>query len=217
MGLFLAFLLVLGVGFLIIKPSNYASIAYPPIPNSHYRYIEDAIAHCKIPPHKRGFVAAVAYAESTFRAEAASGAGAVGVMQLLRPTGKGVADKYQIGGLNANTFTDPAISYKLGTCYLHYLMEEVVGSEDPAAWDNERNLTAILIAYNAGPARGKSYLRGSYSGPTSSVGYAAKIIRASQVYSLDIAKHDQEAATEGSSIDALTEVREIIWNVFLPR
>lgn len=211
-GLFVT--LVATLAYVFQGQRDYASIAYPPIPQSHYKFIEDAVKHCKVPNHKRGLIAAMAWKESTFNPSAQSGAGAIGVMQLLRGTGLGTANEYQIGGLNAATFTDPSISYKLGTCYMHSLVTRL-GGDDPAAWDNEKVLKGALIGYNAGPARGASFLAGSYRGPTSSLGYADRILQAEKVYNLDFARYDQQAQKEGSSIDVLTEVRDIIWNILL--
>lgn len=218
----LVLLILITFGYFFLRNQvDYASIAYPPIPELHYKFIDDAVEHCKIPMTKRGFIAAVAFAESTFHADARSGAGAVGVMQLLRGTGYGTAIKYQIAGLNANTFTDPGISYKMGTCYIHYLMGEIAGNYNPENWDNENMLAAIMVGYNAGPASGKNYLRvvgtnpqsgrrSAYSGP---VGYAHKVIRATPVYNLDFARYDQRAVSE--PLEPLTKVRELVWSYFL--
>lgn len=209
-GLFLAVIASLSVTFF---KENYAGIAYPPIPESHYKFINDAIRHCGVPTGKRGLIAAIAWKESTFHPNSQSGAGAVGVMQLLRGTGFGVANEYQIGGLNAATFTDPAISYMMGTCYYHSLVTRLGGIDSPEVWNNDRILRAALIGYNAGPARGSSYLSGAYSGPRSSLGYAERIMQAEKVYAFDFSRYDQRLAT--GEIDILGQVREIVWNVLL--
>lgn len=214
-GIFVSFVAVLGIYMTAGAPKDYAAIIYPPIPAEHFGYIDKAVEHCGVPKSKRGFIAAVAFAESTFNPNAQSGAGAVGVMQLLRGTGYGTAVKYGIPGLNASTFTDAQISYMMGTCYIHYLMGEIVGNYDEANWNDDRILTAIMAGYNAGPARGKSYLAGAYNGPTSSLHYGAKILRASQVYNLDFARYDQEKLQGGTEIDILSRIREIVWNILL--
>lgn len=205
--LFIA-LVAVSVGIFTNRNVDFAAIAYPPIPDSHYSYINDAIEHCKVPKNKRGLIAAIAWKESTFHPAAESGAGAVGVMQVLRGTGLGVANEYQIGGLNAATFVDPAIGYKLGVCYMESLVSRL-GNKDTTAWDNEQIIRAALIGYNAGPARGKSFLSGSYNGPSSSLGYAERIIQATRVYNLDFAKYDQNEATK--QVDALSQIRDIVW------
>lgn len=209
-GIFLAFVVTLGLT--LVKP-DYASIAYPPIPESHFKFIGDAVKHCEVPTNRRGLIAAIAWKESTFHPASKSGAGAVGVMQLLRGTGFGTANEYQIGGLNAATFTDPAISYKLGTCYFHSLVTRLGGGDTPEIWANDKVLRAALIGYNAGPARGKSYLSGAYNGPQASLGYAERIMQAEKVYAFDFARYDQRVAT--GEADILGQVREIVWNVLL--
>ncbi len=214
LGFFVAIVLTIGI-VLVRTPRDYAAIIYPPIPAEHFAYIDKAVDHCGVPKSKRGFIAATAYAESSFHPGSQSGAGAIGVMQLLRATGYGTAIKYGIPGLNANTFTDPQISYMMGTCYLHYVMGEIVGNHDEANWDDERILTSMLVGYNAGPARGRSYYNGAYNGPASSVHYGAKILRASQVYNLDFARYDQAKLQGGTEIDVLSRIREIVWNILL--
>lgn len=210
----IAFLLIVG-GLALIRANkdSFASIAYPPIPDSHYKFITDAVRHCGVPFSKRGLIAAIAWKESTFHADSQSGAGAVGVMQVLRGTGFGIAQEYQIGGLNSATFTDPAIGYKMGTCYYHSLITNL-GGNSPNAWTDDRILKAALIGYNAGPGRGQSFLASSYNGPVSSLGYAERILQASRVYSLDFARYDQQANT--SAVDVLNQnVRSLVWPIFL--
>lgn len=202
---------------------DFASIAYPPIPQSHYQYIEDAVEHCKIPTSRRGLIAALAWKESTFHPDAQSGAGAKGVTQVLSGTALGVANEYQIGGLNAQSIFDPAINYKLGACYLRDKVLEL-GDGTEASWNNDTYVKGALIAYNAGPARGKSYIAGSYSGPISSIGYADRIMQAERVYALDFARYDQQKAIQASLNAAvssqtqqslITNIRDSIWKLIL--
>lgn len=198
---------------------NFASIAYPTIPESHFNYIDDAIEHCKVPKSRRGLIAALAWKESTFRAEATSGMGAKGVTQVLSGTALGVANEYQIGGLNAQSIYDPAINYKLGACYLRDKVLEL-GDGTDNSWNNPLFVKGALVAYNAGPARGKSFIAGSYNGPTSSLGYADRIMQAEQVYSLDFLHNDQEKIAAQFSQDSaadspLLNIREAIWKFLL--
>ena len=75
-------------------------------------------------------VAAVVQAESRFKPTARSGAGAVGLMQLVPRTGK---------WMGARNLTDPAQNIAAGTKYLKYLNERFDGNE-----------TKVIAAYNAG-------------------------------------------------------------------
>lgn len=75
-------------------------------------------------------VAAVVQAESRFKPTARSGAGAVGLMQLVPRTGK---------WMGARDLTNPAQNIAAGTKYLRYLHDRFDGNE-----------TKIIAAYNAG-------------------------------------------------------------------
>ncbi|MEO6487354.1 MAG: lytic transglycosylase domain-containing protein [Thermoanaerobaculia bacterium] len=75
-------------------------------------------------------VAAVVQAESRFKPTARSGAGAVGLMQLVPKTGK---------WMGARDLTNPAQNIAAGTKYLRYLHDRFDGNE-----------TKVIAAYNAG-------------------------------------------------------------------
>lgn len=217
-GLMTSFIVVLVAIFTFSSDyQNFASIGYPPIPQSHYEYIEDAIVHCKVPTNRRGLIAALAWKESTFRAEATSGAGAKGVTQVLSATALGVANEYQIGGLDAQSIFKADLNYKLGSCYLRDKVLEL-GDGTDASWNNDLYIKGALIAYNAGPARGKSYIAGSYNGPVSSIGYADRIMQAQRVYALDFARYDQQKALQAAvspQESVFNNIRESIWKIIL--
>ena len=75
-------------------------------------------------------VAAVVQAESRFKPTARSGAGAIGLMQLVPKTGR---------WMGARDLTNPAQNIAAGAKYLRYLSERFDGNE-----------TKIIAAYNAG-------------------------------------------------------------------
>jgi soluble lytic murein transglycosylase len=83
-------------------------------------------------------VAAVIFCESRYKKDAVSGAGAVGLMQLMPSTAEFCAKKtgidYDAGGL-----TEPGYNIRLGAFYLSYLLGRFNNSE-----------TDALAAYNAG-------------------------------------------------------------------
>jgi len=85
------------------------------------------------------FVLSVIHAESTFRVDAVSSAGAVGLMQLMPATAR------QLGARHASvaTLKDPFLNLELGMTYLRQLRERYAG------------LSAYypLAAYNLGPYR----------------------------------------------------------------
>ena len=83
-------------------------------------------------------LAAVIYQESKFEADARSTSGAIGLMQLLPDTAKGIA--LHTGGtkFRVSDLYDPEINVRYGAWYLRHLIEK---------YDNEQT---ALAAYNAG-------------------------------------------------------------------
>lgn|GEM_PF-1160275 len=101
-----------------------------------------------IKPHLRGdsiidagFVHAVMRQESGFDPWARSGAGAIGLLQLIPPTAQAMASRTGLRGFSASRLTDPAVNLRLGVAYLRDL-ERIWGGQ-PAL---------ILANYNAGPS-----------------------------------------------------------------
>lgn len=93
---------------------------------------------------------AVASAESGGRAEARSGAGAVGLMQLMPST---AAEMAESRGEGRPELTDPATSLRLGARYLRRQLDRFAGS--PCATE------LAIAAYNAGPENVQSWLDSS--------------------------------------------------------
>jgi soluble lytic murein transglycosylase len=89
----------------------------------------------------------VARSESLFMRDARSGAGAVGLMQLLPSTGRKVAREISIPYSGLVTLTDPVINIRLGTRYLGEMAERYDG-----------NRVLATAAYNAGPRRVDQWL-----------------------------------------------------------
>lgn len=82
-------------------------------------------------------VAAVVQAESRFKPTARSGAGAIGLMQLVPKTGR---------WMGARDLTNPVQNITAGTKYLKYLHERFDGNE-----------TKVIAAYNAGEGNVKRF------------------------------------------------------------
>jgi soluble lytic murein transglycosylase len=83
-------------------------------------------------------LAAVIEQESKFRADAKSSAGAIGLMQLLPDTAKGIAIHTGGSKFVLSDLYNPEINIRYGAWYLHHLMQRY-GDEKTA-----------LAAYNAG-------------------------------------------------------------------
>jgi soluble lytic murein transglycosylase len=88
------------------------------------------------------FVAALIRQESLFNPAAKSGAGAIGLMQVMPRSGAAVARRLGIGSFKPAMLTDPEINLRIGTVILA---------------DHLRNygnrVPDVLIAYNAGAGR----------------------------------------------------------------
>ena len=83
-------------------------------------------------------LAAVIYQESKFEADARSSSGAIGLMQLLPDTAKGIALHTGGSRFRVEDLYDPEINVRYGAWYLRHLLQKY-GEEQ-----------AALAAYNAG-------------------------------------------------------------------
>ncbi len=79
-------------------------------------------------------------AESRFRPEVVSRAGAIGLMQITPQTGEWIAGKLGASGFTPDDLYQPETNVRFGTWYLRYLLDRFGGDLDSA-----------LRAYNAGP------------------------------------------------------------------
>ena len=100
-------------------------------------------------------VYAVARQESEFARQAASGAGAKGLMQLLPSTAQGAARRAGVAFDAARLLADPAFNVQLGAAFLGQLVSDEGGS-----------LILALAAYNAGAGRVAQWV-GAYGDPRS--------------------------------------------------
>ena len=83
-------------------------------------------------------LAAVIYQESKFKAGARSGSGAIGLMQLLPDTAKGIALHTGGSKFRVQDLYDPEINVRYGAWYLRHLLNKY------------REERTALAAYNAG-------------------------------------------------------------------
>jgi soluble lytic murein transglycosylase len=121
----------LGAAFAYVnatEPAWYVRLRYP----LHYQAIA---RNYRLDP---ALLAGVIYQESKFNAHARSSSGAIGLMQLLPDTAKGIAvhtggSKFRVADLD-----DPEINVRYGSWYLRHLLDKY-GDEETA-----------LAAYNAG-------------------------------------------------------------------
>ena len=114
------------------EPAWWARIWYP------LRYSTIVRAHAHNYDLNPALLAAVIDEESKFRADAKSSAGAVGLMQLLPATAKGIAIHTGGSKFVTSDLYDPEINVRYGAWYLHHLLQK---------YGDER---LALAAYNAG-------------------------------------------------------------------
>jgi hypothetical protein len=107
-------------------------------------------------------VLAVIQVESAFDPHAASGAGAVGLMQLLHPTMRQELERSRLPSADP---LDPVANVRAGVRYL----DRLLGIFD--------DLELALMAYNAGPNRIRRYLREGGI-PERFLGYPRSVVRA---------------------------------------
>jgi soluble lytic murein transglycosylase-like protein len=106
-------------------------------------------------------VVAVIHVESKFDVRAVSGAGALGLMQLLRPT---LREEAARSGLPSADPFDPVANVRAGVRYLVRMVD---------AFDD---VELALMAYNAGPARIRRHLREG-GVPQRLLGYPRTVLR----------------------------------------
>jgi soluble lytic murein transglycosylase len=135
---FLTILVVTGIAaglaawVVAVQPAWYLRVRYP----LHYRVIVLAHAHnYRLDP---ALLASVIYTESKFRADARSSSGAIGLMQLLPSTAKGIAVHTGGSRFRVADLDDPEINIRYGAWYLRHLLDK---------YGDERT---ALAAYNAG-------------------------------------------------------------------
>ena len=125
----------LGGGFAYVwtsEPGWWVRIRYP------LRYEAIVRGHARNYRLDPALLAAVIYQESKFRAHARSSSGAIGLMQLLPDTAKGIAVHTGGSRFRVSDLDNPEINVRYGAWYLRHLLDKY-HDEDTA-----------LAAYNAG-------------------------------------------------------------------
>jgi soluble lytic murein transglycosylase len=114
------------------NPTWYVRLRYP------LRYQTIVVGHARNYDLDAALLAAVIYRESKFDPNARSKSGAIGLMQLLPDTAKGIAIHTGGSKFVVSDLYDPEINVRYGAFYLRRLLRK---------YDSER---LALAAYNAG-------------------------------------------------------------------
>jgi soluble lytic murein transglycosylase len=115
-------------------PDWYARMRYP------LRYEHIVTGHARNYDLEAALIAAVIYRESKFDADAKSDSGAIGLMQLLPDTARGIALHTGGSRFQVDDLYDPEINVRYGSFYLRRLIRK---------YDD---IPLALAAYNAGQA-----------------------------------------------------------------
>jgi len=132
-------ILILGVvTALFVRGPSFWQRQYYPL--EYEELIADSAKRHRISPY---LVAAVINAESSWRAHRVSGAGAVGLMQVMPETADDLAASKRVDRKRfpPDDLIDPATNIEYGTAYLRYLV------------DRYHEVEVALAAYNAGLTR----------------------------------------------------------------
>ena len=116
------------------QPAWYERLRYP------LRYEQVVRGHARNYRLNPALLAAVIYTESKFDANAESAAGAIGLMQLLPDTAKGIAIRTGGKRFVVSDLYVPELNVRYGAWYLRHLLDR---------YGDERT---ALAAYNAGQA-----------------------------------------------------------------
>ena len=107
-------------------------------PLNYYKEVDTFSKKYKV---DREIIYSIIKIESDFREHIISHKGAMGLMQIMPPTGKWMAETHHFP-YSEEMLLDPAYNIKIGTLYLHYLMNRY-----------DSDIEKVLVAYNAGPSR----------------------------------------------------------------
>jgi peptidoglycan lytic transglycosylase len=153
------------------QPGWWVRLRYP------LSYSSEIRGYARIYHLDPALVAAVVYEESRFHPDSRSSAGAIGLMQLLPSTARGIAER--TGGSRFHPQTDllnPDLNLRYGCWYLHHLMLKY------------RRTDLALAAYNAGQANVDAWIAGAPAGQPARIqfpstrGYVAAVEHARSLY-----------------------------------
>ncbi len=121
---------------------------------------------------------AVAKAESGFREDAVSRAGAVGVMQLKPSTARFICGREGIG-YEESRLTEGGYNFLLGCRYLDYLLERFGETEALAAYNAGEGVVSEWLRDGSCSADGAHLLRIPYP---ETAAYVKKVLRFRKIY-----------------------------------
>lgn len=161
-------IVIVGLGLIVffISPILFAGVTYP-LPEKHRASVAKWSQEYKISPN---FLAALIMTESTWKENARSSAGAVGLTQFIPSTAVAVAKRLGVSPFTPTDLTtNPDMAIRFGAHYISNGISRYSGNTQKA-----------LIAYNGGGGAVMAFERGTPVRGT--VGYADKILRVEKAY-----------------------------------
>ena len=144
-----ALLIALGIFYIVQYQRN---LVYAQYPLSYKELIVRMADEYGLEPWH---IAAVIRCESSFNANATSGVGARGLMQIMPDTGQWLAGKFgEDGDFNPDSLYDPETNMKYGCWYLNWLMGRY-----------GRDVALTTMAYHAGHGAVDKWLSDEYVSP----------------------------------------------------
>ncbi len=130
----MALMLALAIGVDYMPLDMVRSLFFPV---SYAERIDDAAERYGVDEH---LIAAIIRCESGWNDTAQSSAGAVGLMQIMPDTAKGLTDNALVdtNRFDPNNLTDPATNIEYGTALLSHLQSQLDTTDE------------VIVAYNAG-------------------------------------------------------------------
>ena len=127
-------------------------------PNFYWEQVEQFAREAHIDPY---LVLSVIRQESSFREDAVSRAGAIGLMQIMPNTGRLLARKIGLRRFRSSSLFDPQVSIRLGSRFLSDQVQRFASGPT-----RDLGFELGLAAYNAGPRAASAWTRRfSYEDP----------------------------------------------------
>jgi soluble lytic murein transglycosylase len=162
--IFTAIILIIAAVVYLYFPKLWGEAVYP------LAYEDSILKYSKEYNVRPTFIAAVIYTESRYHSDSVSGAGAVGLMQLMPGTARGIAqtlgENFQVSNLY-----DPDTNIRYGTWYLKDKLDRYNGNTD-----------FVLAAYNGGPAVADRWEESNIAPRGETAGFVNSVKRTESMY-----------------------------------
>ncbi len=120
-------------------------------------YTDEISASCTQNSLDPYLVCAMIFCESSFRSEAVSSVGAIGLMQIMPDTGQWLADRLDMDGYSEQLLRRPSVNIQLGCYYLRFLLDRY-----------GQDWRCAVAAYHSGQGNVDSWLKNSQISPDGS-------------------------------------------------